>query len=236
MVFFRLHESPRYLVHAGRPQEAVKSLQMISKFNGSDLEIELDDVADHHPAVTTTTTSALPPSQSFSDGHAASTAITRPIDGGKVDERVVFDAGDEVGGSGASSPPSKNSIDRLTVVPSYDAVGEATSNVLEGHHSFKTPILSDEEAIVKKSFPDIAENHEPRLYPSLSRQRSGSAGGNRNSSVYEYEKRKKCSMLPKGVSKPLAAWWDRVSMVLQPEWFRTTVLVWAAWTFMSLGE
>ncbi|KAF9441248.1 hypothetical protein P691DRAFT_813326, partial [Macrolepiota fuliginosa MF-IS2] len=49
IVFFHLHESPRYLVHAGRSQKAVKSFQMISKFNGSDLEIELDDVADHRP-------------------------------------------------------------------------------------------------------------------------------------------------------------------------------------------
>ncbi|KAF9440631.1 hypothetical protein P691DRAFT_801711 [Macrolepiota fuliginosa MF-IS2] len=48
-VCFRIHESPRYLVHAGRPQEAVKSLQMIPKFNGSGLGMELDDVADYHP-------------------------------------------------------------------------------------------------------------------------------------------------------------------------------------------
>ena len=47
MVFFRLHESPRYLVHAGRPHDAIKSLQMISRFNGSDLAIELEDVRDY---------------------------------------------------------------------------------------------------------------------------------------------------------------------------------------------
>src|SRR5580692_2933271 len=46
MVFFRLHESPRYLVHAGRPQDALESLQMISKFNGSELELDLEDVED----------------------------------------------------------------------------------------------------------------------------------------------------------------------------------------------
>lgn len=47
IVFFRLHESPRYLVHAGRPEEAIVSLQLISKFNGSELSLGLDDVADH---------------------------------------------------------------------------------------------------------------------------------------------------------------------------------------------
>ena len=47
IVFFRLHESPRYLVHAGRPHEAIESLQMISKFNGSELSLDLEDVYDH---------------------------------------------------------------------------------------------------------------------------------------------------------------------------------------------
>ena len=50
MVFFRLHESPRYLVHAGRHQEALQSLQMISRFNGADLSLKLADVHDElHP-------------------------------------------------------------------------------------------------------------------------------------------------------------------------------------------
>ncbi|KAF9439931.1 hypothetical protein P691DRAFT_804509 [Macrolepiota fuliginosa MF-IS2] len=47
----------------------------------------------------------------------------------------------------------------------------------------------------------------------------------RRSLVYEYER--KCRLLPRWVRKPLAAWWDRMSMVLKPEWFRMTVLVWA---------
>ncbi|EKM79586.1 hypothetical protein AGABI1DRAFT_74699 [Agaricus bisporus var. burnettii JB137-S8] len=206
MVLFRLHESPRYLVHAGRPLEAVKSLKMISKFNGSDLEIELDDVADHHPATTTNTTSALPPSQSLLNGRPDSTVITGSMDDRKVDERVVFDAGDEAAGNAGSSSPTKNSTDRSTLVPSYNAVGETASNVLEGH-SFKTPLLSNEDVlpreIPKRSNSDNEDEYKPNL---------GS-----------------------GARKPLAAWWDRVSMVLEPEWFRTTVLVWAVWGSMSLA-
>lgn len=58
MVFFRLHESPRFLVHAGRHQEAVESLQMIARFNGAPLSIDLDDVEDvrrsvHQPPAVT---------------------------------------------------------------------------------------------------------------------------------------------------------------------------------------
>ncbi|KAG7444386.1 MFS general substrate transporter [Guyanagaster necrorhizus] len=51
MVFFRLHESPRFLVHAGRHQEAVESLQMIARFNGAPLSLDLDDVEDVRPNV-----------------------------------------------------------------------------------------------------------------------------------------------------------------------------------------
>ncbi|KAF9807243.1 hypothetical protein IEO21_08295 [Rhodonia placenta] len=50
IVFFRLHESPRYLVHAGRQQEALESLQLIARFNGDDLDLGLEDVQDHAPA------------------------------------------------------------------------------------------------------------------------------------------------------------------------------------------
>ena len=47
ILFFRLHEPPRYLVHAGRKQDALESLQMISRFNGSELALDLEDVEDH---------------------------------------------------------------------------------------------------------------------------------------------------------------------------------------------
>lgn len=46
IVFFRLHESPRYLVHAGRPREALESLQMIAQYNNIDLSLRLHDVED----------------------------------------------------------------------------------------------------------------------------------------------------------------------------------------------
>jgi hypothetical protein len=43
---FRLHESPRYLVHAGRHEEAVYALQQITKINGLSIELGLTDVDD----------------------------------------------------------------------------------------------------------------------------------------------------------------------------------------------
>ncbi|KAJ6583947.1 MFS general substrate transporter [Mycena vulgaris] len=49
IAFFRLHESPRFLVHAGRPEEALETLQLIARFNGAPGlagELELADVDD----------------------------------------------------------------------------------------------------------------------------------------------------------------------------------------------
>ncbi len=48
MVFFRLLESPKYLVHAGRPQEARETLQKILRYNGgANITLRIQDVEDH---------------------------------------------------------------------------------------------------------------------------------------------------------------------------------------------
>ncbi|KAJ6460397.1 MFS general substrate transporter [Mycena vitilis] len=49
ILLFRLHESPRFLVHAGRPAEALEALQLIARFNGAPAlagELKLADVDD----------------------------------------------------------------------------------------------------------------------------------------------------------------------------------------------
>ncbi|KAJ7043097.1 MFS general substrate transporter [Mycena alexandri] len=54
IVFFRLYESPRFLVHAGRPKEALEALQLIARFNGNTGlagELQLQDVDDTAAAV-----------------------------------------------------------------------------------------------------------------------------------------------------------------------------------------
>lgn len=43
---FRLHESPRFLVQAGRSQEAMLSLVRIARFNGMEIELGVHDITD----------------------------------------------------------------------------------------------------------------------------------------------------------------------------------------------
>lgn len=63
ITFFRLYESPRYLVHAGRPQEAIVSLQKISEFNGEEMDLNLEDVEDKPPHTAPSSPDALVPSR-----------------------------------------------------------------------------------------------------------------------------------------------------------------------------
>ncbi len=46
ILFFRLHESPRFLVHTGREEEAAIALTDIAKFNGDRLRVTVADVKD----------------------------------------------------------------------------------------------------------------------------------------------------------------------------------------------
>ncbi|KAH6871581.1 hypothetical protein BKA70DRAFT_1241740 [Coprinopsis sp. MPI-PUGE-AT-0042] len=42
MVFFRLHESSRNFASPGRPHDTIKPLQLISRFKGSEMELNRD--------------------------------------------------------------------------------------------------------------------------------------------------------------------------------------------------
>jgi len=221
MVFFRLHESPRYLVHAGRPQDALKSLQMISKFNGSDLEIELEDVRDYHHPIN----GDVEDTQKSDNKRMRATSTTI------FDARIIEDGpvATSMGSSTESTGPTRSGL-----VTAYSSTGETRG--LDSHNpstamdtaaapsspTVEDPLLKEPPTTaVEQHVVDIDENRRRRL-----------STVSRRSSIYE---RKVYRALPRWVRKPLWAWWDRVMMVLAPEWLRTTVLVWSAWCAMSLG-
>ena len=231
MVFFRLHESPRYLVHAGRHQEAIESLQLISKFNGSELELDVEDVRDHlHPSETVANSPNV--NGSSPSGH----------------EDVVFDADNE---DVQHSSDSQNSLrPKLSLqgsriglrespdgdLPDYSSTGEP--NVSLSAHAFQTPVVASPTSSVLSSdnpYLKDASRRASNASPDRPAQRHYHP---REASVASLEKvrSKLYYKLPLWISRPLWAWVDRVAMVLSPEWMRTTILVWIVWCAMSLGQ
>ncbi|KAF8895585.1 major facilitator superfamily domain-containing protein [Infundibulicybe gibba] len=191
IVFFRLHESPRYLVHAGRPREALESLQMISRFNGSDLSLELEDVEDQQP-----------PAQPQVEGRTAYLEDGVP----KLHEQhssLLSGAG------GSGDTPTHVKRSSSDSIAHYQSTGESP-----------TPLTTHSPQIPKT------------LRPARRSSQLSTAPSRRASSIYE---RKVYRVLPRWLRRPLWAWWDRVLMVLSPDWARTTILVWATWCSMSLA-
>lgn len=239
MVFFRLHESPRYLVHAGRHQEAIESLQMISRFNGSELSLNLEDVQDHRDPADAPEGDA--PRQTSPPQDTA---------------EVVFDADapPQQARENNQSPPrltTQTSREFLRRSPEegtldYNSTGEP--NVILSDHTYQTPpipnspfngtaVNGNDNASSDNEEADEVKDGRGRdsgLRPSLNSRRSRPQRARSASSLYEM-KSKLYWRLPRFIRKPLWAWLERVAMVLSPDWLRTTVLVWGAWCFMSLA-
>ncbi|KAG8214375.1 MFS general substrate transporter [Butyriboletus roseoflavus] len=230
ILFFRLHESPRYLVHAGRHQEALESLQLISRFNGSDITIDLEDVDDRRPP------EPRPPS-SGSDERAPflhSTQEARP------NRETLFDAGTDeiITRNGTSVDPPRDES-----VKDYQST-EDSPNALDSH-SFVTPV--EEYPPRRHSVVTLGENSsssrpnvlsgEAKHHSRHSRTRSHSSRSrvSRASAVSVKIEMRLGSVLPRWIKRPLIAWLDRVGMVLSPKWCRTTLLVWGVWFFISLA-
>ncbi|TRM63911.1 major facilitator superfamily domain-containing protein [Schizophyllum amplum] len=220
IVFFRLHESPRYLVHAGRHQEALESLQMISRFNGSVLSLNLADVQD------------VP---HFEPGDLEGDPKTHDTSSGDEPPRstTIFDAGGDLEGQ-ETEPPQHPRHTSSTGFASLDA------DELPHYHSTSEP-STPESGLVRAESPK-SPPLQPPVRPSLSvrprprtqasRMSRASMMSRRQSSMYEYEQRV-CSALPHAIRRPLWAWWDRIMLTLSPEWAKTTVVVWAVWCAMS---
>ncbi|TFY80123.1 hypothetical protein EWM64_g3887 [Hericium alpestre] len=252
MVFFRLHESPRYLVHAGRPHEAIESLQLISRFNGSEIDIGLLDVEDH---IRDPAGESAPFLSGQENNRDASATAPQPIN-----QLSAPDADLEAGHARVSSsnylidrPPSEgrghtsSSPPDGRAVPIYNAIEESDTS-LEGH-SFHSPVIETGRGADRRSYTyndtPIVEPHKEEPVTPHERGRSATATlrrsrmstrsvASRQSSFYEV-KRRVWWKLPRFIRKPLGAWLDRFAMVLAPEWIRTTVLVWMSWFGMSLA-
>ncbi|KIM89212.1 hypothetical protein PILCRDRAFT_813136 [Piloderma croceum F 1598] len=262
IVFFRLHESPRYLVHAGRAQEALESLQLISRFNGSELPLDLDDVDDNRPPPCDTAVPVLtnsPVDERRNLTHEAS----------NLRNEAVFDA-NALNPSNEPSMTTQSSADFLQNGPNgtknYHSTGESPNSLDSQGHTFATPIsenppttergLNVRPTVYTNITPDVPEFKDvppetspsspypppsarshvrPRSYSNTSgRHRRRGSASSRRGSLYEVQQ-KVGGILPRWIRRPLWAWLDRVSMVLSPEWIKTTLLMWTVWFAVSLA-
>lgn len=231
ILFFRLYESPRYLVHAGRHEEALESLQLISRFNGRELPLQLSDVADDMPSPRVGETApflpATPADPGFvkqdDQGEDASENLESPEDphtrrpGQRTrmaSDTGLFEGAETKTYGSQDVSPAGEGLNPLERVASPDAeTGDGQLSPTTAH----------------------AQATSSRLQRPSTRRRSVLSTTSRRSSFYEAE-RKIYLALPRAVRKPLQAWLDRMALVLAPEWRRTTILVWCAWFSMALGE
>ena len=247
ILFFRLHESPRYLVHAGRKQDALESLQMISRFNGSELELDLDDVEDH-----------------IRVPHSHLPNLAYPTENGLPSTRL-FDADADILSSPTEIKGPSSLTHTGTPLSSTPPDGEGTSLTQDysATGGSGAPLSAYSAAAERRSFPynptPLEETSFPNVIPlpkeeeiptedtyavprPRSRSRSRVSGGPRRrdtissvrSSIYEAADRAYWA-LPRGIRRPVRAWLSRFVIVLEPEWRRTTLLVWGAWWGIMLA-
>ena len=224
ILFFRLHESPRYLVHAGRHREALESLQLISRFNGSDITIDLEDVDDRRPP------EPRPPSTGSDE--------REPFFPSSQETRPMRETDGNATSNGISSEPT---VDEG--VKDYQSTGDSPNSL--DSHLFVTPVeeypprrfsVATIGDIPSSSRPDTLDDetkHQSR--PPHVRTLSSRSRISRASVASAALEMRFGGVLPRWIKRPLMAWLDRVGMVLSPEWCRTTLLVWGVWFFMSLG-
>lgn len=225
VIFFRLYESPRYLVAAGRPTEAMENLQLISKFNGEELDLSLRDVRDHFGTIRSRRTVSYSAMSPHPDRPEEEQPLF-PANGSSVIFNADTERGEETTRVSGSKPDSvnNNTTGETNTVRHPDTTSTPESPIsplqMHGHghqrnhssHSVVEDNEDDERKIVPRS---------PR--PRLSKSR-------RSSVSY-----KTMSWLPRFIRKPLWAYIDRIALVLTPEWIWKTLTVWAIWFSMALG-
>ncbi|KAG6333244.1 hypothetical protein ID866_5839 [Astraeus odoratus] len=229
ILFFRLHESPRYLVHAGRHQEALENLQLISRFNGSEISLELEDVDDRRPPEPPPDANGV----TGSDERAPfllSTGVPEPSSNQPV--TTLFDANADGGVAAAGNGVTHLELVGEEGMKCYQSTDESP-NALDSH-SFVTPIEAapprgQSFARGDTDSTDGTVDMEPKRRPSFPRRRHPTRQHSRSSS----------SIMVKDIERRFggmfASWMDRIRLVLRPEWFRTTTLVWAIWFCIALA-
>ena len=241
VIFFRLYESPRYLVAAGRPTEAMENLQLISKFNGEELDLSLRDVRDHFGTIRSRRSisySAISPHGDRPDEEhpflpATSSSVIFNADTERDDEttrvpgRKLGSEGNNTAGEANANGDNTHPDTALTLeIPTLSPVGSPLSSPSQPHgHGHQRNYTG------RSSLGDD-EDDEQKFTPRSPRPRTRSSRSYLSSVSVSY---KSMGWLPRFIRKPLWAYLDRISLVLTPEWIWKTLTVWAMWFSMALG-
>ena len=242
VIFFRLYESPRYLVAAGRPTEAMENLQLISKFNGEELDLSLRDVRDHFGTIR----SRRSPSYSAISPHNDRSEEERPFLP-TTSSSIIFNADTErddettrVPGSGRDSVDNyatgETNTTRNNTHPDTALTLETSISPTVGS-SLTSPSQAyghgHQRSHTGHSIAEDDDDDERKFSPRSPRPRTSRSPRSCSSSVLVSYK--SMGWLPRTIRKPLWAYIDRMALVLTPEWIWTTLTVWAMWFSMSLG-
>ncbi|GAK62466.1 MFS general substrate transporter [Moesziomyces antarcticus] len=212
VVFFRLLESPKYLVHAGRPQEARDILQKIHKYNGgATIALRIQDVDDHSRI-------DVPGSSTDLERRQSSSAASQSKD-------VVQEGNDERSDGTADGHRGSRWTDGASHTYSND---EEADGDVDGHDLSSRPLLDRAE--------DDGEEEGRKDYQNASRIGRG-AGASSSSvrSVRSLELPASLAWLPESWHPSAADLSSRFAEMFSPEWKRTTLLIWIIWGGMSYG-
>jgi hypothetical protein len=213
VLFFTLHESPRFLVRAGRPAAALDALTRIARFNGSPLVLELADVRDAPGAI-----SHAGGSRAHQGGQAEPAEEGAPFLSKGEDGEAAEDDLEE------APPVRAHPVRMASSTGLFDAPGGEVRDYATVTPPAGTPTGADANADVPPARPRPPRtrlaSHRPSMLPSRASYRGDPVA---------------CAYVPRALRAPLAGWMDRVALTLEPDWRRTTVLVWAAWFAMSFG-
>lgn len=217
IAFFRLHESPRFLVTNGRHSDALEIVHDIAKFNGRSRAFGLEDV--RLPSSFTSASHARVPT---STRHLSPPTPSRLLDSPHAEFKAALDL---------SHTPPRSSSDGI-----YNST--STSGPPRPQYPFKTPTREQSALFLDELRESAAASAAPterdappqrnRLERSTSSHSMSRRQEDKSGAAWSTSLRASAVEALEETRQKLAALFTRT-------WRRTTILMWILWGAMSLG-
>ncbi|CEH18791.1 Synaptic vesicle transporter SV2 (major facilitator superfamily) [Ceraceosorus bombacis] len=215
LLFFKLWESPKYLVSTGRPYEARVILQRIAAYNGNPLSLSVNDLRNNDASA------ELP--ELDEDGPSSSTRI-----GYEHDLQDDSDGTAQTQDWGVSSiVDGANELFGFSKPAGKEYTPLSTQDVTSASESGRSRRDGSTDG------PRNSQTNIPQTVRSSFRASDRSAAtvtqsaGRASGLLY--------AILPARMAKPAEPVLAKYDELLKPYWLRTTVLVWSIWALFSLA-